>query len=392
MSARRIAVLTGTRADYGLLRWIMTAIDQAPDFELVLLVTGSHLSPDFGFTLDEIRADGWRPAEEIEILLSSDSGAAMAKSMGLGLIGFADAFRRQRPDLLLVLGDRFEAFAAATAAACCGVPVAHLCGGEVTEGALDEGWRHAITKIAHLHFPATRAFADRIARMGEDPARIHVVGSPGLEAIRRLHPLRNEELARMIAMDLSPRTLLVTVHPETTGGISPEEQAETLLAALDRVDAPVVFTAPNADAGGRALRARVEAFVARRAREAALPPARLVPSLGSRAYLSLLRVVGAVVGNSSSGLIEAPSFELPAVNVGARQGGRPRAANVIDVGWDAGAIAAAIERALEPEFRAGLRGLQNPYGDGGTSERVLAELRSGPWGPELLRKRFRDQA
>ena len=381
---KRVAVITGARSEYGLLRWIIKAIAEHPALELCLMVTGSHLAPEYGMTLEEIHQDGLRPDEEIEILLSSDSKVGVAKSMGLALLGFADAFRRQRPDLVLVLGDRFETFAVAVAAVSLGLPLVHLCGGEVTEGSLDEHWRHAITKLAHLHMVATQEYARRVLQMGEEAWRVHVVGSPGLENIRRLPLMSRRELEEDLGVRLVRPLLVATFHPTLEDDGDPEHQLAEFLAALRESECSVVFTYPNADAGGRRIARAIKDFVRGGDRY------RFFVNLGSRRYLSLLAHADAMVGNSSSGLIEAPSFGLPVVNVGSRQRGRIRGRNVLDVPIHKEAILEGIMRALHPSFRASLCGMQNPYGDGRTSERVVELLVGLQVDQRLLRKKFVD--
>lgn len=382
---RKIAVVTGTRAEFGLFRWIAEEIHAAADFELCLIVTGAHLSPEYGYTVREIEASNLPIAERVEILLSSDSGVGVAKAMGLGLIGFSDALARQAPDLLLLLGDRFETIAAGATAVCMGVPVAHLCGGEVTEGAVDEQWRHALTKLSHVHLVATEPFGRRVLQMGEEDWRVHVVGSPGLETFRRTATATEAELADALGFTIGHPLVLVTYHPTTHQLDEQEQQMDSFLSALAAVDAQMVITYPNADAGGRYVLQRLQQFAAGR------PRVHLVQSLGSFRYVNLMRVADAVVGNSSSGIIEAPAVPVPVVNVGDRQKGRLRAANVIDVPCAAAAIVAALQSALDPRFRRSLVGLVNPYGDGRTSERVLEALRRVPWGRTLIEKRFADR-
>lgn len=382
---KRIAVVTGARSEYGLLRWIIRAIAEHAGLELCLMVTGSHLSSEYGMTVEEIRSDGFEPNEEIEILLASDSGVGVVKSMGLALLGFADAFRRQRPDLVLVLGDRFETFAVAVAAVGSGLPLVHLCGGEVTGGSLDEFWRHAITKLAHVHMTATQEYARRIVQMGEEAWRVHVVGSPGLENIRRLPLLSRRELEHNLGLRLASPLVVATYHPSIVEAERHgKAQLKELLDALRESGCSVVFTYPNCDAGSRGIVKELEEFV-RTEKHCSL-----FINLGSRRYLSLLSHADAMVGNSSSGLIEAPSFALPVVNVGLRQSGRIRARNVIDVPLKKDAILEGIHRALDPSFRASLRGMENPYGDGRTSERVAALLADLKVDRRLLQKKFVD--
>jgi len=385
VTPRRIVVVTTTRADYGLLRHIIAALAADKRAAVQLVVGGAHLERRFGSTVKEIIADGVPIAARVRFDARGDDGAAAAGAMGVALSGFGAAFRRLKPDVVLLLGDRSEILAAAAAATLNGAVVAHLNGGEVTQGSLDESWRHAITKIAHMHFPSTTAFARRIRMMGEDPWRIHVVGSSGVEAIRRERLLTRAELQRSIGHDLRAPLAVVTYHPVTNDPAATEREIAALTDALTSSDlGTIVFTGVNADPGGRAV-ARVITRAAK-----ADPRIVRVPSLGSRRYLSLLRAADVMLGNSSSGLLEAPSFGLPAINIGRRQEGRLRGANVIDVPGDARAIGAALDRALRPTFRARLRSRRNPYGDGHTSNRVRARL-LGPLDVDRLRaKRFAD--
>lgn len=378
--ARRICVVSGSRADYGLLLWPMKAIARAPDFELQVAVTGMHLAPEFGMTVDAFARDNLPVSARVESLLSGDGAIAVAKSTGLGVIGFADAFARLEPDLVMLLGDRFEIFAAAQAALFHRIPVAHLCGGDVTEGAFDEAMRHAITKIAALHFVSNADAAARVRQMGEDPERIFNVGSTGIDAIHRLERAGRTEIEAALGQPLRDRTLLVTFHPVTLDARGSLVHLEELLVALDAIGAEVgiVLTHANADTEGRAINARLERFAATH------PNVACVTSLGQRIYLSLMALADAVVGNSSSGLYEAPSFGVPTVDIGDRQKGRMRAPSVIHVEPERDAITAAIVTAL-----ARGRGTpDNPYGDGHASARIVDALRGIPDFAALVRKRF----
>ena len=380
--SRRIAVITSSRADFGLLYWTLRAIQEAPDLELDLLVTGAHLSPEFGLTIRDIENEEFQIGARIEMLLSSDSGIGTAKGMGLGLLGFAEILGVHQPDLLLVLGDRFETFAAVAAAMPLHIPVGHIHGGELTQGVIDDLMRHAITKMSHLHFTATEAYADRIRQMGEEPWRIVVSGAPGVEAIRRTPRTPLEELRTQLDISLDGPSLLVTYHPVPGDAAGRQPGIESLLKALEAVDAEILFTYPNADAGGRAVIEAIQAFVASHGRS------RLFVNLGQPAFFTLMANVSSMVGNSSSGLLEAPSFELPVVNIGDRQRGRIRAANVIDADSTVDGIVAGIQQALDPAFRRGLGGLRNPYGTGEASAIIVSTLRSAQLGPNLLCKAF----
>ncbi|MES2715829.1 MAG: UDP-N-acetylglucosamine 2-epimerase [Pseudomonadota bacterium] len=381
---RKVCIVTGTRAEYGLLRALALAIRETPGLQLQLLVTGSHLSPEFGLTYREIEADGLAIDAKVEMLLSADTASATAKSMGLGMIGFGDAFERLRPDLVLLLGDRFEILAAASAALVACVPVAHLHGGETTEGAFDESIRHAVTKMAHLHFVAAADYRRRVIQLGESPDRVFQVGGLGVDAIQRLRLLDRATLEQAIGFALGPRNLLVTFHPVTLEAQGAEHQMRELLAALDGLaDTHLIFTMPNADSGSRVLARLVDDFVATRQH------ARAYASLGQLRYLSCLQLVDGVVGNSSSGLIEAPTLGIGTVNIGDRQRGRLRAPAVIDCAPERGAILAAIGRLYTPEFRRLAQARANPYGQGGAVEKIVHVLQHHPL-DGILKKSFHD--
>ena len=381
---RRIGVVTVARSDYGHLAPVLVEIQAAPDLELVLFVAGSHLVPRFGETARLVEADGWPIAERVAMGLDADAPEAIGRSIGIGVTAFAGALARRRPDLLVVLGDRVEMLAAAVAALPLTLPVAHLHGGEVTEGAIDEQARHAITKLAHLHFPAAEPYARRLRQMGEEAWRIHCCGAPGLDRFRTMTFLSRAALRERLGLPLERPTLLVTFHPVTLAPGDTAVHVDELLAALARVDADTVVTYPGADASSHQIIERLGAFADKRER------VRVVPTLGDDVYCSLLREADAMVGNSSSALVEAPSFGLPAVNIGIRQRGRLRAANVIDVGYGRDEIAAGLARALDPAFRRGLAGLENPYGDGQASPRIVKALRDVELGSRLITKRFVD--
>lgn len=387
MVPRRVAVVTGSRADYGLLYWLIHDLHHAPDFELQLVVSGMHLMPRFGHTLDAIKRDGFPIAATVDLAVESDTPHAMARAIGTGTAGFADAFAKLAPDLVVILGDRFEALAAATAAFAERLPIAHVHGGEVTEGALDEGFRHAITKLSALHFTAAQPYRRRVIQMGEPPDRVFNVGAPGLEHLVRTPLLTRAELERALDFSLGEVAFLVTFHPATLDEGDPVDQCRELLAALDAFpEAQIVITLPNADPGGRAIIPLLEEYARSHPQRC-----RLFASLGQQRYLSLLRCVHAVVGNSSSGVIEAPSAGCATVNVGDRQRGRLRAASVIDCAPRRADIEAALRRALDPSFRAGLARVHNPYGDGAVADRILTVLRQVAL-PTLLRKPFYDVA
>jgi UDP-hydrolysing UDP-N-acetyl-D-glucosamine 2-epimerase len=371
MSGQRdIAVVSTSRADFGIYLPVLRRIEESPTLRLRLIAGGAHLSDEFGRTEQEIEAEGFTIHYRIECLRPT-----MAASIAAAVDGMTDVLSDSRPDIVLVLGDRYEMLGCAVAVAASAVPLAHIHGGEVTEGALDDSFRHAITKLSHLHFAVSEDAAARIEQLGEEPWRIHRTGSP---AIDRLLALAPEDL------ELPDTFLLVTYHPVTLEAGAESEQAHALVAALETVGLPCVVTAPNADPGHEPIEKILHAFCDRS------PESRFVVSAGARRYATLLRRAAAMVGNSSSGLVEAPSFALPVVNVGSRQDGRTRCANIIDCGYGADQIATAIRQALHPAFRTSFNGSPSPYGDGRASERITQVLENVELGPALLRKRFRD--
>ncbi|WP_431688494.1 UDP-N-acetylglucosamine 2-epimerase [Hahella sp. NBU794] len=384
-SRRKICVVTGARADYGLLYWLLKEIEADNALILQLVATGMHLSPEFGSTWKQIEADGFHISEKVEMLLSGDSPQAISKSVGLGVIGLADAYARLQPDLLVLLGDRFEALAAAQAAMLARIPIAHVHGGELTEGAVDESIRHAITKMSQLHFVAAEAYRRRVIQLGENPQRVFNVGAPGVENIRRLPLLSKDEVATRLKVDMGRPVLLITYHPETLSETAPVESMRTLLSALDEYpNALKIFTYPNADAYGREL---IDCLL--RYQERHGDNVLVSSSLGQLLYLSVMRCADAVVGNSSSGLIEAPALGRPTVNIGGRQGGRLQAASVIQCEEERASIVQGIARALEPEFLASLNGMTPPYGGGDTARQIAEVLKQAPL-KSLLLKPFYD--
>ena len=376
MAARTVAVVTGTRADYGLLYGLLREIETREALELQLIVTGMHLSDAFGGTERAIEDDGFTPDARVDMLLGSDTGVGTAKSTGVGVIGCADALDRLRPDVLVVLGDRFEMFAAAQAALLMGIPIAHIHGGETTEGAFDDSLRHSLTKMAHYHFVAAEPFRRRVIQMGEAPDRVFTVGAPGLDQIRYTDLLDRTAFEASIDWTLGDRrTILVTLHPATRSETSADRLVEAVLQALDHFEeARLLFTKANADPAGRRINAALEAYCEGRDR------ARVYASLGRQRYLSALQHVDLVVGNSSSGLIEAPAFDVPTVNVGIRQAGRPRASSVLDCEVETEAVAEAIERAVDPAFRASIEGTSSPYGRGHAADAMARHLTEVPLG------------
>jgi UDP-hydrolysing UDP-N-acetyl-D-glucosamine 2-epimerase len=380
---KRIAVVSVGRSDYGLYLPILRRLAQEPDAEVVVVATGAHCSPQFGLTAKRIEHDGWTVVR-VEMFAGCDTPEAIAESMGRGVIGLSQAYARLAPDLVVVLGDRFEMHAAAVAAVPLRLPLLHIHGGELTEGAMDDALRHSITKLSHLHCVATEESRRRVIQMGEEPWRVTVTGAPALDHLRTLRVMGREDLAAMgLPVDAPP--LLVTFHPVTL-----EDQAEAhtaeLIQGLSAVDHPIIVTAPNADTRHSVVRRALQAWAASRPRTV------FVENLGTDVYFSVMAIAAAMVGNSSSGIIEAPSFELPVVNVGSRQGGRLRAGNVIDVEPIASEIRGGLRRALDPAFRERLRGLVNPYGDGHAAERIVRVMTDAPLGDCLIRKRFIDQS
>jgi UDP-N-acetylglucosamine 2-epimerase (non-hydrolysing)/GDP/UDP-N,N'-diacetylbacillosamine 2-epimerase (hydrolysing) len=377
----RICVVTGSRAEYGLLYWVLHDLRQTPGVELQLVVTGMHLAAEFGLTVREIEQDGFAISRRVEMLVDGDTRAAVAKSIARGIVGMSEAIEQLQPQLVLVLGDRFEIFAAAQACLVHRVPLAHIAGGDTTEGAYDESMRHAITKMAHVHFVTNEESARRVRQMGEDPQHVHVTGSPGLDHLLRRPLLDRAALESALGARLGERNLLITFHPVTLAQDDGASQFQELLAALEQLDPRIKlwFTLPNADSGGRALGTALREWV-----QAHGDRARLYESLGQQRYLSLMSHSDAVVGNSSSGLYEAPSLHVPTVNIGDRQQGRLAADSVIHCPPQRAAIAAAIARAMTLDCTSVI----NPYGDGTAARRIVDVLRALPPADQLLKKSF----
>ena len=381
---RKICVVTGTRAEYGLLYWLMKEIQADENLDLQLIVTGMHLSPEFGFTFKEIEKE-FLINKKIEILLSSDTSIGISKSMGLAQISFAEAYAELAPDIVVLLGDRFEIFSAASAAMISRIPIAHIHGGEITEGAFDEAIRHSITKMSHLHFVATKVYRQRVIQLGEDPEKVYNFGAPSLDNICNIKLLSKEEFEKSIDFKLGNKNLLVTFHPVTLEQNTEKEQFQQLLNAFDELDdTHIIFTKANADIGGRSINMMIDSYVLAN-------PNRSIAfaSLGQVRYLSALKYIDAVVGNSSSGLIEAPSFNIGVVNIGDRQKGRIKAGNVIDCEPDKKQIKSSISRIYTTEFQQVLSDLSNPYGVGGASKKISSILSSHTL-ENLLKKKFID--
>ncbi len=367
-----MCIATATRAEYGLLRWLMQEIQQDPDLDLQCIATGAHLSSTHGFTYKEIEKDGFPIDAKVEMLLSSDGGVAITKSMALCTIGVGEALARLCPDILVVLGDRYELLAICSAATVMNVPIAHVSGGDLTEGAIDNQVRHAVTKLSHLHFPGTEQSGARLIQMGEDPVRVFVVGEPGLDSMVRSRPTPRAAIAVDLGLDAEARWVMFAYHPETLGaGRDVERVRATLDALAELPNLQVVMTHPNADAGGleiaRALAERSAADPAR---------FRLFKSLGHDRFISFLREAWAIVGNSSAGIVEAPLLRLASLNIGTRQQGRLMPANVVSAEGSSDSIRAALRRLDEPSFRNGLGACENPYGDGNASARIKDVLKN----------------
>ncbi len=377
---RKIAVVTSSRADYGHLYWPLKELLARPDVSLSLIALGPHLSPEFGHTVDEVERDGFSVDERVECLLSSDTDVGMAKTIGIAATSLADTLGRTRPDLLLLIADRYEMLAPACVALALRIPVAHIEGGEISEGAIDDAVRNALTKMSHIHLTTTESTRLRVLAMGEEAWRVRRVGSPSLDHLRRRALVPREALEADLRIDLKHSTVVVTYHPvtmarDTTG------DAEAVFAALEQLPQQILFCYPNADAGSHALIKRVRDFCQSRLR------AHLFVNLNHLKYWSLLACADLFIGNSSSGIMETPSLCLPSVNIGVRQRGRERARNVIDADPSVASILENVRRGLSPAFRTSLAGLTNPYGDGRASERIAEILTGVPLGEKLLMKR-----
>jgi UDP-hydrolysing UDP-N-acetyl-D-glucosamine 2-epimerase len=380
MSPRKICVVTGSRAEYGALKTLLQTLNATPNVVLQLVVTGMHLSPEFGSTYQEIETDGLTIDARVEMLLSGDTPVAIAKSIGLGVIGFADAFDRLQPDIVLLPGDRFEILAAAQAALVMRLPVAHLFGGDTTQGSFDEAIRHSLTKMSHLHFVTNEDAAARVRQLGENPENVFVVGSPTLDHINSMKMLSRDELSRDLDFVFQRKNLMITFHPVTLSVESSEKQFQALLEALSNLDDDIgiIFTKPNADPESRILIELLEEFALNNSRVKAFD------SLGHLRYLSALSHVDVVVGNSSSGLCEAPFFNIPTVNIGDRQQGRLQGPSVFNCPSRANEILNTIMLALNADFSD----IENPYGDGNAIPKIIKELKSVELSRELLIKKF----
>lgn len=366
---RKICVVTGSRADFGLLKWLMQDIKAHPALTLQIVATGAHLTSTFGSTDNEIKESGLQVNEHVDILLASDSQHAVCKSIGLGFIGFADTYKTLQPDIVVVLGDRYEIFSAASAALICGLPIAHLMGGELSEGAIDEAMRHAISKMSHFHFVANAIYRHRVIQLGEQPHTVFSVGGMGVDALHRTSFLSKEELQKHLNITFLSKNLLITYHPVSLDNESPGVQMQALFSALSQLENTLlIFTFPNADAGHSEIIHALKSYTDKHSH------AVFFPSLGQKPYLSMLRCVDAVVGNSSSGLAEAPSFDIPTVNIGKRQNGRLKAESVLDCPMDTAAVVHTINACYQAETIARVKRSTNPYGEKGASRKIAEAL------------------
>lgn len=380
---KNILVVTGTRAEYGLLYWTMKEIQNDTDLNLQLVVTGNHLVPEYGLTVNQIIADGFNIDEKIDMLISSNSKSSIVKSMGIELIQMAQCFERLSPSMLLILGDRYETFIAATCAMMMNIPIAHMNGGESTEGAIDEQIRHAITKMSHIHFTGAEYYKEQVLKMGEEAWRVHNVGQAGIENIKRMSLLNRDELEQSLGINFKDKIALITYHPTTLESENIADQIEALLEALNEFDMQYIFTYPNADFGSRIIIESINSFANKR------DNTHVFYNLGQKRYLSLLQFANIVIGNSSSGIIETPAFKLPVVNIGTRQKGRLRNSNIIDVDCNKIEIINAISKALcDNDFKTKLNILENLYGDGNTSKYIVKILKNTKINKELLIKRL----
>jgi GDP/UDP-N,N'-diacetylbacillosamine 2-epimerase (hydrolysing) len=362
----RVCIVTGSRAEYGLFYPLLMLLKKDKQIELQIIVTGMHLSPEFGLTWKQIQSDGFTINKKVDMLLSADTDTAIIKSTGIGLMGMADALEQLRPDWIILIGDRFETFAAAVAAHLAKIPVAHLHGGEVTEGATDDAMRHAITKMAYLHFTATESYRKRVIQLGEDPSKVFATGAIGLDNGGHMLLLSKEQLSKNLGFVINDNTVLVTYHPVTLEKDTSEKQMKQLLKALDAFpDIRIIFTLPNADANGRVIIKLINEYVTKRTSSSCA-----FTSLGQLRYLSCLQYVKAVIGNSSSGIIEVPYFKKPTVNIGDRQKGRIKAASIIDTGTDTRSIISGIRRAFSPAFMAVCNKTISHYGSGNASSQI----------------------
>lgn len=381
---KKICVVTGTRAEYGLLYWFLKEIESDKELQLQVIVTGMHLSPEFGLTYKEIEKE-FKINKKIEMLLSSDTSVGISKSMGLAQISFAESYDELKPDIVIVLGDRYEIFSATSAAMIARIPIAHIHGGEKTEGAFDESIRHSITKMSHLHFTATNEYKNRVIQLGEHPSRVFNVGGMGIENIKRFKLLSKDEFEKLIEFKLNIKNILVTFHPVTLENSTAKEQFQQLLDAIDELeDTNIIFTKANSDTDGRVINQMIDEYVTKNSHKSIV-----FTSLGQLRYLSALQYVDAVVGNSSSGLAEAPSFKIGTINIGDRQKGRIKASSVIDCEPNKDSILKSFEKLYSKEFQNSLINVKNPYGDGCASKKIVEILKNVDL-KNILKKSFYD--
>jgi GDP/UDP-N,N'-diacetylbacillosamine 2-epimerase (hydrolysing) len=385
MKKKKICVVTGTRAEYGLLRCLMDGINKSTKLDLKIVVTGMHLSPEFGLTYQEIENDGFEIDKKIEMLLSADTPSSISKSIGLGLIGFADSFFELNPDIVIVLGDRYEVLAASLAAMFGNIPIAHIHGGETTAGAFDEAIRHSITKMAWWHFVAADEYEKRVIQLGENPERVFNVGGLGVDTIKKTNLLSKDELMIKAGIKFGKKNLLITYHPVTLENKTSQQDFKSLLDVLSEIkDIYLIFTMPNADTDGRVIKKMINDFVFNQSERSIS-----FTSMGSLNYLSTLQYVDGVVGNSSSGLAEAPTFKIGTINIGDRQKGRLKAESIIDCEPTKKSIKLAIDKLYGHKFQKDIHSVQNPYGDGDAIKKIMSILSNKPI-PEDMKKDFYD--
>lgn len=367
---KKICIVSGTRAEYGLLKPLMQELKQSPHFKLQILATAAHLSPEFDSTYQLIEKEGFLIDEKVEMLLSADTGTSIAKSMGVGMIGYADALKRLQPDVLVILGDRYEMLAVASTASVLKIPIIHLHGGEITEGAYDDAFRHAITKLSHLHFTSTETHRKRVIQMGEQPVNVHNVGAIGIDNVRQLGLLSKDELEKELNLKFLKYNYQVTFHPETLSNVSAKKQFGILLDAIEHdKESFFVFTKANSDTDGRIINKMIDAFVKEHPQNA-----KAFSTLGSLRFLSVLKLSDGIIGNSSSGIVEAPSLGIPTINIGNRQKGRTQAKSVINVEVNANKISESLQQTKNESFIGSLNGIENPYGDGNTAAKIMKVL------------------
>ena len=384
MIKKKICIVTGTRAEYGLLRWVIDGVQRSKKLELQIITTGMHLSPEFGLTYNQIENDGYFINKKIEMLLSSDTSVGITKSMGIGLIGFAEALADLKPDFMLVLGDRFEIFSAVTSAMIAQIPVGHIHGGESTEGLIDESIRHSITKMSQFHFVATEKYRKRVIQLGEKPSNVFLVGGLGVDSLKKIRLLSKQKLEKLINFKFGKKNLLVTFHPVTLEKKTSEIQMKELLDALACIrETKIIFTMPNADTDGRVLFQLINEFLSKHSNSIAFT------SLGQLRYFSCIQYIDAVLGNSSSGLLEIPSFKKATIDIGDRQKGRVKAESVISCEPEKEAILKSIRFIYSKKFKSQLEHIKNPYGDGGASESIIKILNKTSF-EGVLKKKFYD--